>query len=51
MDKVQIVIVIVYFVGSFLAWLVCRLLCEFKYFWCKRDCKNCGNWKCPLFER
>ena len=36
--------------GMGLAWLICFLLTEYKYLWCKRNCKKCGNWQCKFFQ-
>lgn len=34
-----------------LSWLICYLLTEFKYLWCKGKCNNCYNWKCRFFDK
>lgn len=41
---------LVVFASQVLAWLICFLLCEFKYLLCKRKCQKCGNWQCKFFK-
>ena len=36
--------------GMALPWLICFLLTEYKYLWCKRNCKKCRNWQCKFFQ-
>ncbi len=50
-EKIELTVYVLVFIGSLLSWTVCHLLCEFKYFWCKRNCKRCGNWQCKYFEK
>jgi hypothetical protein len=26
------------------------LMTEFKYLWCKGNCRECRNWKCRFFD-
>lgn len=39
----KIIIFGVLFFIQLLSWVIVRLMCEFKYYWCKRDCAKCGN--------
>lgn len=38
------------FLAYLLSWILCRFLCEYKYFFCKGNCKKCYNWKCKFYK-
>ncbi len=43
-------IAILMIITDLLAWMICHMLCEYKYFWCKGKCHDCNNWQCAYFE-
>ncbi len=48
---VSIIGLVISFIAALIAWIICFLLCEFKNLWCKKDCANCGNWRCKCFPK
>ncbi len=38
------------FIANFLGWSFIYLMTEFKYLWCKGNCRECRNWKCRFFD-
>ncbi len=48
----QLVIIgcLISFIANFLGWSFIYLMTEFKYLWCKGNCRKCCNWKCRFFD-
>lgn len=36
---------------SVLGYVICYLLCDFKYLFCKGHCNTCFNWRCKFFKK
>lgn len=46
---VDILFVVCGLLMELVGWIICHMLCEFKYYWCKKDCRKCRNWRCKRF--
>lgn len=46
----KIVIGVVLLVLYFLSWIAVRLMCDYKYVICKRNCEKCGCWNCKFYH-